>query len=327
MFSRKHLLLSLTFTLLIAGMLAVAPQDSTAAARQSFPFNAASDPYVDSAGPNLSSGATANSPATPIQHVFVVVMENRSYNKVWNKRTTPYITSLGNSYARATNYSALTHPSLPNYLDLLGGSNYGITSDCRPSASCHINAANLADTLNANGLTWKGYMESMPAPCGITSSGKYAPKHDPFVYFDDILNDPARCDAGVVPYTTLANDLQSAATTPNFAFITPNLCNDMHNCPVKKGDTWLKNNMPAILNSPACTVDTCLLVLTWDENDRSRGNQVLTIFAGSGAQTGGVASSNAYTHYSLLRTIEYIFGLPPLTNQDASAVPMTDMLR
>lgn len=254
-------------------------------------------------------------------------MENHSYNEVWNTSTTHYITSLGNNYARATNYYAITHPSLPNYLDLYGGSNYGITTDCSPSSSCHINAVNLADNLEAHGLTWRTYQESMPAPCYLTSSGTYAPKHNPFVYFDDIRDDAARCNTGVVPYTQLASDLSSTVTTPNFVFITPNLCDDMHDCPVRTGDTWLSNNLPSILNSPACTIETCLLILTWDEDDGSQGNQVLTIFAGSAAKTGGVTSSVPYTHFSLLRTIEDIFRLPTQTNNDAAASPMTDLLR
>ena len=275
-----------------------------------------------------STSTPAGTPGTSmISHVIVVLMENYSYNEVWNKSTTPYITSLGNAFARATDYSAITHPSLPNYLDIYGGSNYAITTDCSPSTSCHVNATNLADNLNAKGLTWKGYMESMPAACGLTTSGNYAPKHDPFVYFDDIRNNSARCVAGVVPFTALANDLKSTVTTPNYAFITPNLCNDMHNCSLSIGDTWLKNNLPAVLDSPACTVDKCLLILTWDEDDSSQSNKVLTIFAGSGARTGGVVSSKAYTHFSLLKTVETIFGLPTQTTKDAAASSMTDMLR
>jgi len=257
----------------------------------------------------------------------VVVMENHSYNKVWNTSSSPYITSLGNSYARATNYHAITHPSLPNYLDLYAGSNYGITTDCNPSSSCHSTAINLADNLDAKGLTWKGYMESMPSPCYLTTSGTYAPKHNPMIYFDDIRNNTTRCNSHDVPYSALATDLASKSTTPNYSLITPNLCNDMHDCSVSTGDTWLKNNLPTILNSPACTVDKCLLILTWDEDDKSQSNQVLTIFAGSAAKTGGVASGVSYTHFSLLRTVENIFGLPTQTSNDAAASPMNDLLR
>jgi hypothetical protein len=277
--------------------------------------------------PTSTSAPTKTPGATTIQHVFVVVMENHSYNEVWNTSSSPYITSLGNTYARATNYHASIHPSLPNYLQLYGGSNYGITTDCNPSTSCHSSAVNLADNLEAKGLTWKGYMESMPSPCFLTTSGNYAPKHNPFVYFDDIRNNAARCTSRVVPYTNLAADLASAATTPNFAFITPNLCNDMHDCSVTTGDNWLKSNLPGILNSPACTVDKCLLILTWDEDDGSQSNQVLTIFAGSAAKTGGVTSAVSYSHYSTLRTVENIFGLPTQTSNDASASPMTDLFK
>ncbi len=286
---------------------------------------------VKTAAPTPTKTSTPGPSNTPgasnIQHVFVVVMENHSYQEVWNTSSSPYITSLGNAYARATNYHASIHPSLPNYLQLYGGSNYGITTDCNPSTSCHVNAVNLADNLEAKGLTWKGYMESMPSPCYLTTSGNYAPKHNPFVYFDDIRNNSSRCTSHVVPYTALASDLGSAATTPNFAFITPNLCNDMHDCSVGTGDNWLKSNLPAILNSPACTVDKCLLILTWDEDDSSQSNQVLTIFAGSAAKTGGVTSAVSYTHYSALKTVENIFGLPTQTNNDAAASPMSDLLR
>jgi acid phosphatase len=259
--------------------------------------------------------------------VFVVVMENHGYDQVWNVSSAPYITSLGNQYVRATNYHAQIHPSLPNYLQMVGGDNFGVTTDCNPSKSCHVAGVNLLDNLEAKGLTWKAYMESMPAPCTLTVSDKYAPKHNPFVYFDSVRNNAARCASHDVAYTSLATDLASAASTPNFVFISPDLCNDMHDCSVATGDTWLQNNLPAILNSPACTADKCLLVLTWDEDDNGQGNHVLTIFAGSAAKTGGATSSASYTHYSLLRTVENIFGLPTQTGNDAAASPMTDMLK
>ena len=275
--------------------------------------------------------AITPTPTTPavgdIDHVFIIMMENHGYSQVWDTASTPYITSLGNQYVRATNYRALTHPSLPNYLQLVGGDNYGITTDCLPSDSCHVAAPNIADSLEAKGRTWKAYMEDMPAPCTLTSSGQYAAKHNPFVYFDSIRNNPLRCAAHDVPYSTLATDLLSPGTTPNFAFISPNECNDMHSCPIDTGDTWLKDNVPAILNSAACTIKKCLVVVTWDEDDHGEGNQVLTIFAGSAAQTGGVTSGGSYTHYSLLHTVEQIFGLPTLTSNDAQAAVMTDMLK
>ncbi len=194
---------------------------------------------------------------------------------------------------------------------MYAGSNYGITTDCSPSASCHVNARNLADNLDAASLTWKGYMESMPSPCYLSSSGDYVPKHNPFVYFDDIRTNSTRCDSHVVNFSHLSTDLGSASGTRNYAFIAPNDCNDMHSCSITTGDTWLKNHLPAILNSPACLSQKCLVVVTWDEDNGNYGNHVLTVFAGSAAKTGGVYSSTPYNLYSLLRTVENIFGLPP----------------
>ncbi len=269
----------------------------------------------------------APAPSGSIQHVFIIVMENHGYSQVWNTSSTPYITSLGKAYVRATDFYAITHPSLPNYLDMYAGSNYGITTDCSPSSTCHVSAKNLADNLDAAGLTWKGYMESMPSPCYLTTSGDYVPKHNPFVYMDDIRKDTTRCDSHVVNFSHLSTDLGSASTTPNYVFITPNNCNDMHSCSISTGDTWLKDHVPAILNSQACTSQKCLVVITWDEDNGNYGNHVLTIFAGSAAKTGGVTSSTHYTLFSLLRTVEDIFGLPTQTSNDAAASPMTDMLK
>ena len=253
-------------------------------------------------------------------------MENHAYNQVWNTANGPYITSLGNAGGLASNYFAITHPSLPNYLDIFGGSSYAITNDCSPSGSCHINGPNLGDSLDAAGKTWKGYFESMPSTCGLANSGQYAVRHNPFVYFDNIRLDSARCAAHVVQYTRLAGDLAANSTTPNFVWITPNVCNDMHDCSVATGDRWLGNNVPPILSSQACTVDRCLVIVMWDEDNGSQSNQVLTMFAGSAAQA-GVVSTTRHDHFGLLRTIELFFGLPTLTANDAAAAPMTELLR
>ncbi len=169
--------------------------------------------------------------------------------------------------------------------------------------------------------------ESMPSPCFLTTSGTYAPKHNSMVYFDDIYTNATHYKAHDVSYAALVIDVESAAITPNYSLIVSNLCNDMHDFSISTGDTWLKNHLPAILNSPPCTVDKGLLILTWDEDDKSQSNQVLTISAGSAAKTGGVTSGVSYTHFSLLRAVENIFGLPTQTSNDAAASPMNDLLR
>ena len=281
------------------------------------------------ATPPVTPGPTLSVPPglSNIKHVFVVVMENHAYEDIWGSTAAPYINGLGNQYARAANYHAQIHPSLPNYLQLFGGSNDGITTDCSPSDSCHVNARHLGDSLDDKGLAWKAYMESMPAPCFLKNSGNYAPRHNPPIYFDDLRTNLPRCALHDVPYAALAADLATAVTTPSFALISPDVCNDMHDCSISQGDGWLKANLPPILNSPACTSESCLLVLTWDEDDRSQDNHVLTIFAGPAARTGGASSAAPYSHYSLLRTVEEIFGLPTLTANDASAAAMYDLLK
>lgn len=266
--------------------------------------------------------------SSPIQHVFLVMMENKGYGQVWNTSSTPYITSLGKTYSRATAYHAVTHPSLPNYIDLMAGSNLGITTDCNPSTSCTTGVKpNMLYNLLVRGYSAKAYVESMPSPCYLTGSGNYAPKHNPFVYFDFIRLNPSGCNAVDVPFSHLATDLASGSATPNLAFISPNLCNDMHSCSIGTGDKWLENHIPTILKSPACTSQRCLVIIVWDEDNGNYGNRVLTIFAGSAARTGGVTSSRSYNHYSLLRTIEYVFSLPTCTSHDANASPMTDLLK
>ena len=248
-------------------------------------------------------------------------MENYGYGSVIGSSSAPYVNSLLPSSAFATNYYGVSHPSLPNYLALTGGSTYGISSDC---TTCWVSARNLADNLEATGSSWKAYMESMPSPCFIGDSYPYAQKHNPFIYFNDIRTNTSRCQAHVVPYTQLATDLGSTSTTPNYAFITPNMCNDMHDCGVAAGDRWLQSQVPQILSSPAFRVQRSLLVLTWDEDDIGAGNHVPTILLGGGIGV-GARSAVAYNHYSLLHTIESARGVSTLTTNDAGSPAITDL--
>lgn len=253
-------------------------------------------------------------------HIFTIVMENHSYGQIIGSGSAPYINSLAAKYGLATNYFAVAHPSLPNYLALTGGSTFGITSDC---TTCFVSAPNIAkDRVEASGRSWKAYMESMPKACFVGDSYPYMQKHDPFIYFNDIRTNAAECNK-VVPYSTLATDLKSAGTTPNYAWITPNMCNDMHDCSVSTGDTWLKNNVPAILNSAAYTTQNSLLMITWDEDNGSSGNHVATLVIAKSVPA-GFRSGVHYTHYSLLRTVESAWGLSPLTGNDGGASPMSD---
>src|SRR2546421_10950621 len=143
-------------------------------------------------------------------------------------------------------------------------------------------------------------MESMPRPCFVGDSYPYMQKHDPFIYFNDIRTNATECNK-VVPCSTLATDLKSAGTTPNYAWITPNMCNDMHDCSVSTGDTWLKNNLGAY--ATWAKSHNSLLVVTTDEDDGSATNHIPTLFYGQPV-TSATTATASYNHYDVLRTLK-----------------------
>src|SRR4029077_13785466 len=184
-----------------------------------------------------SAGATVPTTAPPsvrvpdFAHVVVVVFENKEATSIAGSPAAPTFNALAHRYATLTNYDAVAHPSLPNYLALVSGSTHGISSDC---TDCVLRARSLADTLAAAGKTWKTYAEDLPYP-GFTggSAGRYAKKHDPFLYFRDVAGSRLQRDR-VVPFTRLRRDL-AARRLPDFSLLIPNLCDDMHDCSVATG--------------------------------------------------------------------------------------------
>lgn len=262
----------------------------------------------------------------PLTHVVIIVEENKPATSILGNQSAPYLNSLARQFASATNYNAITHPSLPNYLALTSGTTADITNDCNPpGGSCLARVPSIATEVQNSGRTWKMYAEGMPSPCYMHNSGTYAVKHNPFLYYPSLTRDPHSCAAHDVPLTQLNTDLASATTLPNYAFISPDLCHDMHDCPIATGDKWLSREVPTILSSPAFTSTRSLLVITFDEGD-STNNTVPLIFAGPAAKP-DYESSRRYTHYSLLHTIENQWNLSPLTANDAGATLMTDLLR
>lgn len=256
----------------------------------------------------------------PFDHIFIVIMENHGYDEIIGSPDAPFINQLAARYGMATNYVSVAHPSLPNYLALTSGDTFGITTDC---TDCFQQAPNLVvDRIAPSGRTWRAYMESMPAPGHLGDAYPYMQKHDPFVYYDDLRTDPAQL-ANVVPFSQLAADLATAATTPAFGWITPNMLNDMHDGTVAQGDAWLAGQIPVLLASPAWTQQRSLLVITWDEDDNAPGNRVATLVIATGMPA-GFRSAVPYNHYSLLRTIELSWDLTPLTVNDARATVMSD---
>jgi hypothetical protein len=264
------------------------------------------------AGRPLGVGPTARLPASARSHVVVVVLENREYAEVIGSPTAPYINSLANRYGLATRSYGVTHPSLPNYLALTSGSTDGIDSDC---TSCSVSAPNIVDQLETAGLSWKAYMEDLPHPCYLgAASGGYAKKHNPFAYYVDIASDRARCGR-IVSFGALSADLRGGAL-PTYAFISPNLCDDGHDCSLETADRFLARTLPALLKELG---PHGFLVLTWDEGTLdagccglpSGGGRIATIVAGPDVKP-GARQSQPVDHYGVLATIERSLSLQPL---------------
>ena len=242
-----------------------------------------------------AGGAAASSPNSAnahLKHVFVIMEENHSLGGVVGDPAAPTFTSLANTYGVAQDYYGVTHPSLPNYLALVAGTNFGLNVD---DATAHFAAPNLADQLEAHGYSWASYEESMPSGfLGATypSQGAlYASKHNPFAHFDDILNSPTRLQ-NIKPFSSFADDLASNDVA-NFNLIVPNQCHDMHGgvyatidpasdgtpCPYSnapgdqfdeqlkaKADAWLASTVSMIMHSKAWTGNSAIFVVA-DESD------------------------------------------------------------
>lgn len=267
-----------------------------------------------------SQAAAAAAAAGTGSHIVVIVMENKEYGDVIGSPSSPYVNELARRYASATHAYGVTHPSLPNYFALTAGSTLGVTQNC---TDCQQSAPNIASQLQGARVSWKAYMGGMPSACFKgASSGQYAKKHDPFMYYRNIADDPKRC-AKVVPDRQLASDLR-AGRLPRFAFLSPGLCDDTHDCPLSTGDAYLKRIVPAILGALG---PRGFLVLTWDEGSsnagccggRARGGRIPTIIAGKDVKRGALKLS--FTHYSTLRTIEQALRLPLLKNAASGGTP------
>jgi phosphatidylinositol-3-phosphatase len=249
-------------------------------------------------------------PSVPLPHfthVLVVVFENRERGAIAGSPDAPTFAALARRYAALTHYDAVAHPSLPNYLALVSGSTQGVTSDC---TDCLVAGRSLADTLEAAGRTWKTYAEGLPAPGFVgASAGRYAKKHDPFLYFRRVLQSPARRDR-VVPFTRLHRDA-ARRRLPDFALVVPDLCNDMHDCPVATGDAWLRQEIVPLLRSPALAGGVVFVVFDEGTSNEGGGGRVEALALGPTVRPGSVFSAST-NHDGLLRTIEDAWGLPRL---------------
>ena len=257
----------------------------------------------------VSTASAKGTVPTPA-HVIIVMEENHSYSEIIGNSEAPYINSLAQSGALFTNSFAVTHPSQPNYLDLFSGSDQGVTDDSCPHTFKGI--ANEESELIAKGLSFRGYAEGLPkkgSPACI--QGEYARKHVPWTNF---TNDPGKYS---LPFSSFPSDYSQL---PTVSWVIPDLLDDMHDGTIAQADTWLNNNLSAYVTWTQN--NNSLLIVTWDEDDGTEGNQIPTIFVGPMVKTGQYGES--INHYNVLRTVEAMYRLKALGNS-SSVKPIKDV--
>ncbi len=254
--------------------------------------------------------------------IFTVVFENHDYAEVVGSIDAPYFNELIAKYGLATNYNDCNvHPSLPNYLCMISGApQFGGGSDPLPTkAPFPVSAQHLGSQMLAANIPFRSYQESMGTACRLSNSGKYAPKHDPFLYFADIQQGVNNlCADTNVDSSQFAADLQ--ANRNRYYFITPNLANDGHDPlldprgALRQSDAWARAEISKILQSDAYR-NGGILFITWDEGEGRNGDskdQVPMIIVSEKIVSAGYRSSTAYSHLSYLATVEDLLGLPRL---------------
>ena len=264
----------------------------------------------------VGAGLTAAAPTTAraatsvprFDHIVLVMFENKASSQI-TASSAPYFLSLASQGASFSQSYAITHPSQPNYIALFSGSTQGVTSDSCPKT---FTTGNLGAQLIAAGRTFKGYSEAMPSD-GYTgcSSGTYRRKHNSWVDFSNV---PA---ASNVRFSAFPSDFTQL---PTVAFVTPDMCNDMHDCSIGTGDTWLKNHLDAY--AQWAKTHNSLLITTFDEDSGTSVNQIFTSFTGAHVKVGSYSES--INHYTVLRTIEASYGLPGIGGA-ASKSPILDV--
>jgi phosphatidylinositol-3-phosphatase len=283
--------------------------------------------------PEESRAARANH---VIKTVFLLLFENHNWSDIKGNPSAPYFNSLLTIGAHTENYfenDSDIHPSEPNYIWLEAGDNLGIADDNAPALNHRSTTKHLTALLEAADISWKSYQENIPgSDCPLLPEGLYDPKHDPMLYFDDLTDDlsptSAQCISHQRPYTELAGDLSSGSVA-SYNFITPNLCDNMHNdsgCEnadsIVNGDQWLAHELPKILASDVYKAQGAVFI-TWDESENGEfpiGMIVLSPFVKAGYE-----NSIHYTHSSTLRTNQEIFAVQPFLRDAADSPSLSDL--
>jgi hypothetical protein len=240
------------------------------------------------------------------EHVVWIWFENHDYGQIVGSPDAPFMNrTLARTCGLATNYHALAHPSLPNYIAATSGlAGDGLAlfrDDCNARGPCRIAAPNLFEQAGS----WSAYAESMRKPCTHFFTGPYAASHNPAVYYTT-LHDCSLRDVGL---GALRADLATDSLA-SFSFVTPNMCHSMHNCSVRTGDAWLRRIVRLLTASSAYQRGTMAIAITFDESDG--GDNHVATFVVAPSTVPGTRAGESFTHYSLLRTTEEMLGLPPL---------------
>jgi len=255
-----------------------------------------------------------------------VLFENKTYSQVIGNASAPYMSTKATQCASVTTWSdaGTGLPSLPSYLAMTSGSTQGVTSDSSPSGLPPITADNIFRQVRTSGQSYKSYMEDMPSNCRLSASGLYAERHNPEIYYQG-TGDRASCAVNNVPLGTvsagqLAGDLANN-TLPNFSVVVPNVCNDMHDCSVATGDTWLSQWLPVILNSQSYRAGRTAIFVLFDED-----TPVPNFVVAPSVVPGTVIQGN-YSHYSLLRTTEEMLAIGLKLQNASTALSFRSPLR
>ena len=235
--------------------------------------------------PGLPCGADGAPPKT-YEHVIWIVFENHGYGSVIGSPDAPYTNLIAAQCGLATNFFAETHPSLPNYIAMTSGSTQGITANGVP-ASYPLSVPSIFSQL---GSDWRSLEESMPSNCFRSDFGAYAVRHNPAAYYTNI-----DCAAQDVPLTPTPD------FSARFTFVTPNVCNDTHDCPVQTGDAWLSGFLPKIIEDHEYQEGETAVFVTWDEDDGCCANHIPTLVLSPFTRPGTQVVAY-YDHYSMLRT-------------------------
>lgn len=268
-----------------------------------------------SAGAPASASASTTPAATPtVTKVLVFVEENHSLSQM--AASMPFVHDLATTYAYANNYTAVAHPSLPNYLAIAGGSTFGVTDDQNPSAH-RIRGASVFDQTLRAGRRARTYAQSQPRRCALTNAGSYAVRHNPWTYFVGRRAACRRFDVGMAAFRRDA----AAGHLPAVGMVIPNVLHDAHDGSLATADAWIKKQILKVQAGPDWNSGRLAIVITADEDDHSQGNKVLTVVASKYQQHKVVGTP--LTHYSLTRFINDVTGTRYLRNA-ATAPSMTE---